>query len=89
MCGGNEIDKGLTLELHAFVERQVDCGLYRPDRRFPGFEAAEFTRVVAADFLEYLRLAARRFDLVVEIADLAQRHLGVDDLAGESERPVA
>ncbi len=89
LIGGNEIDKSLALELHAFVERQVDGGLDGPDRRFPGFEAAEFAGVVAANFLEYLRLAARRFDLVVEIADFAQRHLRVDDLAGESERAVA
>ena len=55
----------------------------------PGFEAAELAGIVLADFLEDFRLAARRFDLVVEVADLGERHLRVDDLAGERHRAVA
>jgi hypothetical protein len=35
------------------------------------------------------RSAAHRFDLVVEIADSPQRHVRIDDFAGEGQRPLA
>ena len=85
----NEVEKGLTFELHAFVEWQIDRRLHGPHRRFPGFEAAEFARILLADFFENFRLAARRVDLVVEVAHLAQRHVRVDHLARESDRALA
>src|SRR5208282_4326644 len=84
----DEIKKRLALALHSLVEWHVDCGLHRAQGALPGFEAAEFAGVVAANLLENLRAAAGRFDLVGEIADFAQWHVRVDDLAGECERPL-
>src|ERR1700728_3507335 len=55
----------------------------------PGFEAAISAGVVASDLLENLRLAAGGGDFVVEIADLAQGHVGVDDLARKAQSPIA
>ena len=84
----DEIKKLLALPLHSLVERQVDRRLHRAQGALPGFEAAVFSGVIAADLLENLRVTAGRFNLVGEIADSAQRHARVDDLAGERERPL-
>ena len=89
MIGRNEIEKGLAFEPGAFIEGQIDRGLDGSDRFFPGLEAAEFARIVAADFFENFRMAAHGFDLVVKIADLAQRHVRVDHFAGEGHRSFA
>ena len=85
----NEVEKRLTFELHAFVERKVDGGLHRPHRGLPRFEAAEFARIVLADFFENLRLAACGLDFVVKVADSPQGHVRVDGLTREGQRPVA
>ena len=86
---GNEIKKSLTLELHALVERKFDGVLHGAHGDLPGLEAAIFAGIFVADLVENLRVAPRRFDLVVEVADPAQRHLRVDDFARKRNRAFA
>ena len=60
--------------------------------RIADFQASKprnLRRILLADLVEDFRLAARGLDLVVEVADAAQRHMRVDHLAGKRDRALA
>ena len=77
----NEVEKRLTLKLHAFVERQVNGGLDRAQGRAPSFKAAVPASVIAFDLVKDFRMLPGRVDLVIEVANPAERHVRIDDFA--------
>ena len=87
--GGDEVEEGLALALHAFVKRQFYRVLHGADGDLPGLEATILACIFAADLVEYFRVSAGRLDLVVEIANLAQRHFRIDDFARKRHRAIA
>ncbi len=68
-----------ALDLHAFIERQIHCGFDGADVVFGSEEATELASVGFAEVSEDFRLAARGFDLVVDVAHFLERALLGDD----------
>ena len=80
---GDQLLEQLALALDALVERQGHRGLDGLDDVLRRLEAARLARDRLAEVGEHLRLAAHGGQLVVEIADLAQRALLDQHLLGE------
>ena len=80
-----ELDEELALARDALGERQIHRGLDRLDAVLRRAEAPRLARHALAELGEELRLAPRRRDLVVEVADLLERPLLGERLLGERD----
>src|SRR5690606_33647581 len=84
-----QLAEELLLDLDTLIERQIHRRFDALDVIFRCEEAPEFAGIGLAEILEDFRLAARGFHFLVEIADLLERALFRNDLAGESHRTFA
>src|SRR5213079_797240 len=78
-----ELEEQLALARESCVERQGHRRLDRLDAILRRPEAARLARDGLPEAGEHLRLAARRRDLVLDVADLLEGPLVVEDLVGE------